>query len=280
MLSHAAVPAMLPAATAGGGAALAADAGAAPSTSAGALASLSQAMQQLVSAVDMLRTAMQSHVGGQSAAGTLAGGAAPSLATSGAATLTPPLQSPAPAGADGAPKADEAKAESGSKAKPKASAKGKYKLGSLAPNQYRDTTNKLDGKSACGPAAAVAFARFLGKDPSLDSIVDKARSVGWTRRGMAGPASEAKLLRNMGIKSHLENKVDWDKVKKTVLSGKPVIVSTPGHYWVAEGYDAKTGKFDFGETGKIFKGGKRWFSPDEMKGPGKGAARATIYLDE
>ena len=179
-------------------------------------------------------------------------------------------------------KAVAAKVDSG---KPAAARAGKsnYLLGSLTPDQIHDGKNLsgADAAAACGPAAAVAFARFVGKDTSLDAALVQAKKVGWTQsQGMAGAGSEVSLLKNLGVKAHLENSVDWAKVKKTVMSGTPVIIDTPGHYWVAEQYNPKTGEFNFGKSGSVFKSsqGKTWFKPEEMNAK-SGAPRSTIYLD-
>src|SRR4030095_9793132 len=59
----------------------------------------------------------------------------------------------------------------------------------------------------------------------------------------------------------------------------PVIIDTPGHYFVAEGYDPTTDKFDFGTSATDLKGGSRWMSPAELNRTNIGAARAALFLD-
>lgn len=158
---------------------------------------------------------------------------------------------------------------------------GPAKLAGITPNQHTDapSLSKEEANAACGPAAAVAFARSMGKDISLDEAAKIAREVGWDSSGMKGPDSQVALLDKLGMKSTKEG-VDWEKVKKTVAEGKPVIIDTPGHYWVVEGFDPATGEFDFGKSGSVFAeaNGRTKFKPEEMD-QFSGAARSAIYLD-
>src|SRR5690242_19920827 len=51
----------------------------------------------------------------------------------------------------------------------------------LTPNQLFSgrTLTRAEALAACGPAAAVAFARAKGKSITLDAAVAAARGVGW-----------------------------------------------------------------------------------------------------
>lgn len=137
----------------------------------------------------------------------------------------------------------------------------------------------------CGPVAAMAFAARNGRQPTPQEAKQLAVSVGWTpANGMAGPASEVALLTKMGVASHLETNIDWNKVAQDAQNGNPVIINTPGHYFVVEGYDPKTGKFDFGNSAKIWNntGGNSWFKPEELPGlSGKYdlTPRGAIFMD-
>jgi hypothetical protein len=156
--------------------------------------------------------------------------------------------------------------------------------GNLTPNQFQSGLAASDAASACGPAAAVAFARFHGRNPTLQEAVNMAREVGWSpNAGMAGPASQVALLNKMGIQSHLEQGVDWNRVAYAVQTGTPVILDSPSHYYVAEGYDPATGKFDFGNSALVLRasGGRRWLSPQELNQLGAGyQIRTTIWMDQ
>ena len=160
-------------------------------------------------------------------------------------------------------------------------------LRSITPDQLKDsaTLAPWETYAACGPAAAVAFARATGHDLTLDQATAAARTVGWTAwSGMAGPRSELALLASIGITAHQrgesEDTIDWERVIGDVQAGIPVMVVTPLHYYVAEGYDADTRKFDFGNSALILAGARkqRWFHPDEIAWLGYGTPFTTIHL--
>lgn len=155
--------------------------------------------------------------------------------------------------------------------------------GELTPNQFTAgrALSSEEAYAACGPAAAVAFARANGRNPTLDEAVQLARSVGWSPgRGMAGPQSQVALLGKMGVAAKT-GAPDEAKVRADVERGNPVIIDTPGHYFVAERYDAQSGKFDFGNSATALRasGGKRWFSLAEIGSLGMGAPRTAIFMD-
>jgi hypothetical protein len=153
-------------------------------------------------------------------------------------------------------------------------------LGELTPNAWRDPNrlSEAEKQAVCGPVAAAAFARFMGKDMSIDEAADIARPTGWDTNGMKGADHEMRLLDAMGVKAHKEDKVDWEHVKREIQAGRPVIIDTPQHYYVVEGYNAQTGEFNFGQSAAIKKshGGKTWLKPEELSV--SGGARSGIYL--
>ena len=129
--------------------------------------------------------------------------------------------------------------------------------GSLTPNQLTAgrTLTREEALAACGPAAAVAFARARGREVTLDQAVALARQVGWTaERGMAGPDSQVALLARLQIPATLEGGIDRAKIAREVQAGRPVMIRTlggRGHYFVAERYDPQSGRFDFGESAAV-----------------------------
>lgn len=152
---------------------------------------------------------------------------------------------------------------------------------SLTPDQFGSGLSSEDAYAACGPAAAIAFARKNGRNPTMAEAVNLAKQVGWTPgQGMAGPASQVQLLEKMGVAAKLEG-VDGAKIAADVQRGNPVIIDTPGHYFVAERYDAASGKFDWGNSARSLKasGGNTWYSVDELARLGMGAPRNAVYLD-
>jgi len=131
--------------------------------------------------------------------------------------------------------------------------------------------------AACGPAAAVRFAQMFGRQPTLREAVDLAKNVGCSSANcMAGLASESKLFDEMGI-AHRTVGADWQALAKEAQSGNPVAISTPGHYFTADGYDPSTGAFHVGSSGTDLRRGSEWMTPAQMEsvmGPLQGGLAA------
>lgn len=166
----------------------------------------------------------------------------------------------------------------------------KERPGNLTPSQLfggRSLTPQ-EAQAACGPAAAVAFARALGRTVSLDRSVAEARAVGWTPTyGMSGPWGQLNLLRRLNVPATLETGVNVAKIAREVQAGRPVIIRTAsrnasefGHYFVAERYDAATGRFDLAQSALVLRSaaGRRWFTLSEITGLGTGVPTHTLYL--
>jgi flagellum-specific peptidoglycan hydrolase FlgJ len=153
--------------------------------------------------------------------------------------------------------------------------------GPLVPDQLGDPQlSYAEAQAACGPAAAVAFARAYGREPTLREATDLAKQVGWTPdAGMAGPGSQLKLLTSMGVPARLEQGADWAKIQQDVQSGNPVTISTPAHYFVATDYDPVSGKFNFEKSGSVMsrQGGSEWMTPEQVMKISP--PQATLYLD-
>jgi hypothetical protein len=156
-------------------------------------------------------------------------------------------------------------------------------LRGITPSQINDAKGFDDQWTLCGPIAAVAASRYAGKPVSLA----EARKLASDNNhytpggGMHGPDSEVALLKDLGIASHTEAPVNWEKVKQQVQSGKPVIISTPQHYFVIEDYNANTGKFECGNSALAMnesRGQQTEMSPAEFATWGRGAATA-VMLD-
>jgi hypothetical protein len=154
-------------------------------------------------------------------------------------------------------------------------------LKGITPSQINDAAGFSDQWSLCGPIAAVAASRATGKPVSLEEARNVAIQGGnyTPGDGMHGAESEVRLLKDLGIPSHTETPVNWDKVKEQVQSGKPVIISTPNHYFVVEGYNEATGKFDCGNSALAMKasgGTQTEVSPSELASWGGGTPTAII----
>jgi hypothetical protein len=148
-----------------------------------------------------------------------------------------------------------------------ASALGTSARGALGQiSQFGDSQLSADeAYSACGPAAAVRFAQMYGRNPTLREATDLARTVGWTSAsGMAGLTSEAALMAKMGVPTKMVG-ADWSTLAREAKSGNPVTISTPGHYFTADGYDPSSGAFHVGRSGTDLKGGSEWMTPAQME---------------
>ncbi len=154
-------------------------------------------------------------------------------------------------------------------------------LKGITPSQIHDAAGFSDQWSLCGPIAAVAASKATGKPVTLEQARSVALQGGnyTPGDGMHGAESEVRLLKDLGIPSHTETPVNWDKVKQQLQSGKPVIISTPKHYFVIEGYNEKTGKFDCGNSALAMKasgGTQTELSPEELYSWGGGPPTAII----
>lgn len=137
--------------------------------------------------------------------------------------------------------------------------------GALVPNQFGDPSLSTDeAYAACGPAAAVAFARSQGRNPSLREALDLAKQVGWTAQGgMNGMGNQQRLLKAMGLEADV-GAADERNMAQAVQGGAVVSVSTAAHYFVADAYNPKTGQFHVGASGRAVRRGD-WMTLGEME---------------
>jgi len=159
-------------------------------------------------------------------------------------------------------------------------------VGTRAQQAYQDISQFGDSQlsnaesyAACGPAAAVRFAERFGRNPTLREAVDLAKQVGWTEAGgMAGIGSEQSLLQKLGVPTSIVQGAQWDRFGKEAQTGNPVTISTPGHYFYADGYDPSSGAFHVGRSGTDLKGGSEWMTPAQMEGL-MGGAQGALFAD-
>lgn len=148
---------------------------------------------------------------------------------------------------------------------PDSSRDGTTGLKGITPNQFE--LGDPDQGSMCGIVAGAAFAKAAGKDLSIAQIKQFAIDEGnWNAsQGMGGSIGQVNMLNAMGIPAHEEG-LDWDKAIQTVQSGKPVIITSPRHYFVMESYDPATGMVDLGNSAAILKrtGGRHEFTIEEL----------------
>src|SRR5262252_4221734 len=80
----------------------------------------------------------------------------------------------------------------------------------------------------------------------------------------------------MGVDTKLVGP-NWQQIAQEAATGNPVTISTPGHYFYADGYNAQTGAFHVGQSGLDLRGGAEWMTPEQMAarmGPIQGALLA------
>lgn len=168
---------------------------------------------------------------------------------------------------------------SGATASPASGAPSPSSLASrnLISNQF-DYANQLspaEVAAACGPTAALAFARFYGRDPTIAESMRLAKQVGWTPSlGMAGPNSEVALLGKLGVTSTYDPKANAMTVAQEVQAGRPVIVDTPNHYYAIDSYNPQTGQYHVGGSGLALRGGSDWMTWTQIGAHGGGTRGA------
>jgi hypothetical protein len=146
------------------------------------------------------------------------------------------------------------------------------------PNQFAANLSVQEAYAACGPAAAVAVARFLGRSPTVAEALQQAKQVGWTPQGgMNGIANEKRLLDAMHIRAQIETPLNWRHVQADASRGTPVIVSTPNHYWVIDDYDPITREYHVGQSGLAYRGGAEWMTAERIQQFG-GGANGALYI--
>jgi hypothetical protein len=150
----------------------------------------------------------------------------------------------------------------------------------LVPNQFGDRAlTAAEASAACGPAAAVAFARAMGRNPTLREALDLARQSGWTAAGgMNGVANQQRLLNSMGIPNRLETRLDEGRIQQDIQGGNPVTISTPNHYFVADAYNPQTGQYHVGNSGTVYRQGAAWMTMAQIRQLGNGV-NGVLYLD-
>lgn len=133
------------------------------------------------------------------------------------------------------------------------------------------TISQADAYAICGPAAAVRLASVYGNDIPIEAAQQAAREVGWTQGGgMNGVQNQKRLMDKLGIPTVLDLKPTEDKIIADAVTGNPVTVSTPNHYFTVSGYDPQSGRLYVGKSGTDLKGGSDWMTMDEIRSRGGG----------
>lgn len=149
----------------------------------------------------------------------------------------------------------------------------------LISNQFDYQTDQeltpAEAAAACGPTAALAFARYAGRNPTIGEALQLAKQNGWTPSlGMAGPQSEVSLLGALGVHSTYTPGYQAQDVANEVGQGRPVILDTPNHYYAVDDFNPQTGLFHVGGSGLALRGGSEWMSWNQIAQHGNGVRGA------
>jgi hypothetical protein len=136
-----------------------------------------------------------------------------------------------------------------------------------------------DKWALCGPVAATIAAQRYGPNWTVAQAKQIAVENGlWDPSvGMHGLESQVTLLKKMGIGA-ASGPADQQRLAQDAQSGNTPIISTNRHYFILQGYDPQTGRFDTGTTGTVLKGGSRYLTLDQIASLG-GGIQGAAYLD-
>jgi len=107
---------------------------------------------------------------------------------------------------------------------------------------------------ACGLIAAQGVAKGFGDAVKLTDVQSMAQQRGdWAPgRGMSGPGGYEDLLRGMG---YTGKEIGEQAAQQALMRGEAITLDTPGHYFLATGYNPETGAYHVGSTGTALRGG-------------------------
>jgi hypothetical protein len=125
--------------------------------------------------------------------------------------------------------------------------------------------NEATIESICGPIAATGIANALGKAVSLVDVEKISEQIGafTPGQGTHGTGAFERILSALGIDSRTAS---FQEAVNAAMQGIPVAISTPLHYFLAQGFDQATQQFDVGQTGLALKRGAEQMSLDMIQG--------------
>jgi TP901 family phage tail tape measure protein len=116
-------------------------------------------------------------------------------------------------------------------------------------NQFDMGLPKDAAEAACGPAAVALFMEATGRTPNRSEVMQIAAKNGWTaERGMGGVEAFKKTLSDEGV-NYATLPTTAEAAQQSAAAGNLTAISTPGHYFVAQGFDQQSQRFDLGATG-------------------------------
>lgn len=142
-------------------------------------------------------------------------------------------------------------------------------------NEYaaRAGLSRAVAAAICGPVAADAFARRMGRMPDTAEAFNMARDQGmWDlNSGMHGPQAVVRLLGQLGAPAQMVSPTE-ERLGAEIQRGHPVILDTPGHYYYAAGYNPENHTFLMTDA----VGANRWMTLGQVSALKYGAIRTAI----
>lgn len=125
---------------------------------------------------------------------------------------------------------------------------------------------------ACGPIAVAALAQQNGVNASVGDIAKAAQAAGEfdPSRGVTNESAFVpNALKRLGLTGV---KMDQQAALTRMSNGRATAISTPGHYFVGQGYDPSTGQVDTGNSGPAYAshGGQRYMTLEQIRQSGGG----------
>jgi len=131
-------------------------------------------------------------------------------------------------------------------------------------------------ESICGPIAAAGISKGLGHAMSLVDVAALSHKIGaWTPGDEThGVPAFEKILTAMGIDSRTGT---FQEAVNAAMQGIPVAISTPLHYFLAQGFDQATQQFIVDNTGTALKAGAEKMTLGAIQGV---AGAATFIIPQ
>jgi SLT domain-containing protein len=120
----------------------------------------------------------------------------------------------------------------------------------------------------CGPIAAEALARLSGNPQQMADILAWAKANNyWDPNVGIENAGFGAIAQHFGIQTSISG--SQQAAIAAIAAGHPVVINTPQHYALAQGYDAASGLFDLGYTGETVYG-SRYMTLAQLEARGGG----------
>lgn len=134
-------------------------------------------------------------------------------------------------------------------------------------NGERGLISKQVASNDCGPNAFSTILRSRGYNLDPASAFEYAKQTGYHNgEQFTGPYRMAEMLRKETGLDAQTTPMDWAAVDKELDAGRPVALSSGGHYWVVAAYRNGSGGREYytGSTGAVV-GNPEWARPEQIQ---------------